>query len=64
MTQYQTVREAKKSTGLSEHYLRKLVRAGKAPGVYSGSRFLLNVPALLAQLDQQSRDRMERAVIR
>lgn len=51
-TIFQSIRQTQKTTGLSECYLRKLVRAGKAPGVYSGKKFLVNVPALLMQLEQ------------
>ena len=52
---FQSIRQTKKTTGLSEYYLRKLVKEGKAPGVYSGNKFLVNVPALLEQLVQQTK---------
>lgn len=53
-TMFQSIRETKRTTGLPECYLRKLVKEGKAPGVYSGKKFLVNVPALLAQLERGS----------
>lgn len=54
-TMFQSVRQTQRTTGLSEYYLRKLVKEGKAPGVYSGKKFLVNVPALLTLLAQSER---------
>ena len=39
---------------LPEHRLRILVAQGKCPGVYSGTRFLVNVNRLIELLDQES----------
>lgn len=44
---YHTIREAAKITGLSEYYIRQQVKAGVAPGVYSGNRFMVDVPSLV-----------------
>lgn len=52
-TRFQSIPETRRSTGLSEYYLRKLVKEGKVPGTYSGKKFLVNVPALLAQLERE-----------
>jgi len=53
-TRFQSIRETRRSTGIPECYLRKLVKEGKAPGFYSGKKFLVNVPALLAQLEREN----------
>ena len=51
ITPFQTIREAVRSTGLSERYMREMHRAGKLPHVMSGNRVLVNVPKLLEILD-------------
>lgn len=55
MKMFQSATETSKSTGVSQYYLRKLIKEGKAPGVYSGRKFLFNVPALLEQLERESK---------
>ena len=40
---------------VSEYFIRKLVKAGSCPGIYSGKRFLVNVDALFDMLDSASR---------
>ena len=35
--------------------IREMVKQGACPGIYSGTRFLVNVDALIEQLDAQSR---------
>ena len=49
-----TIRQAAKRGILSEHRLRALVAQGRCPGVYSGSRFLVNVEALIRMLEDAS----------
>lgn len=44
---YHSIRETAKLTGLSEYFLRQQQKAGAIPGVYSGRKFLVNVPSLL-----------------
>ena len=39
---------------LPEHRLRILVAQGKCPGVYSGTRFLVNTQLLEEQLNRES----------
>ena len=51
-TSFQTIREAVRSTGLSEYYLRKMYREGKLPHVMSGNRVLINVPMLIQKMNQ------------
>lgn len=56
MPEFCTVRAAiKRVPGLSEHYLRQLIKTGQCAGFYSGSRFYVNFPALLEQLDSAGR---------
>lgn len=47
---YHSIRETAKLTGLSEYYLRQRQKAGAVPGIYSGKKFLVNVPSLLESL--------------
>lgn len=47
---YRSIRETAKLTGLSEYYLRQQQKAGAVPGIYSGKKFLVNVPSLLESL--------------
>lgn len=50
-----TIRKTAKTGIASEYFLRLLVAQGKCPGIYSGNRFLVNVDALVEQLDAESR---------
>ena len=40
---------------ISETCLRNMVKDGRCPGVYSGRKFLVNVDALIEQIDRESR---------
>ena len=51
-TPFQTIREAVRTTGLSEKFLRKMHREGHLPHVKSGNRVLVNIPRLLELMDQ------------
>lgn len=51
---FQTINTAVKTTGLSENYLRMRVRNNDVPFIKSGNRVLLNVPALLKQLERET----------
>lgn len=57
-TTFQTIRQTRRSTGLPEGYLRTRVKLGEIPGVRVGAgpngKFLVNVPALLEQLERES----------
>lgn len=57
MPQFKTIRQTAALGFISEHYLRLLVAQEMCPGIYSGNRFLVNVDALLEQLDAESRQR-------
>ena len=49
---YQTIRQTVRSEGIPETALRRMVKAGKIPGFYSGTRFYVNVAKLREQLAQ------------
>lgn len=51
-----TVRQTAALGILSEYRLRCMIAEGTCPGVYSGNRFLVNVPMLIEQLDAMSRE--------
>lgn len=55
---YMSIRQAAQFTGLGESYLRKSVQNNSVPGFYiagTGSKFMINVPLLLAKLDEESK---------
>lgn len=45
-----TIRQAARDSGLPEHALRVLVKRGKIPGFYAGTRFMVNIESLREQL--------------
>ena len=51
---FQTIRQVAKLGILSEYNLRLRLAQGRLPGVYSGNRFMVNVPMLERQLDAES----------
>lgn len=52
---FQSIKQAVKITGCSEHFLREGVKSGNIPHLKNGTKYLINVPALLAQLDEISK---------
>lgn len=54
MTQFKTIRQTAAMGILPEHRIRILVAQGKCPGVYSGTRFLVNTRLLEEMLDRES----------
>jgi len=52
---FQKIKMASNSTGLSQFFLRQGVKDGTIPHIRCGKKILINVPALLEQMDQQSR---------
>ena len=48
---FQRIPMACQTTGLSQSYLRAGCKAGAIPHIMSGKTYLVNVPALLRQLD-------------
>lgn len=59
MKDFNTIRETAFITGLSEKYLRRLQREDKLPGVYSGTRFLVNYAALIKSLNPPEPEKVE-----
>lgn len=51
MIPFQKISEACKTTGLSQHFLRKGCRDGSIPCVRSGTTFYVNVPLLIEKLN-------------
>ena len=51
---FQTIRKTAKLGILSEYNLRLRLAQGKLPGVYSGNRFLVNIPMLIEKLNDES----------
>lgn len=50
---YQSIKDTVKVSGLSEFYLRKLLKNGKLPHIKSGNKVLINIPSLLNQLENE-----------
>ena len=55
MPEFKTIRQTAATGIASENFIRLLVAQGRCPGIYSGNRFLVNLPALAEQLDAESR---------
>ena len=53
---YMTIRDTSTATGLSQYLIRRLCKEGRCPHIRSGSTYMVNVPALLEMLDEQSRE--------
>lgn len=51
------IKEACAITGLSQYRLRIMCREGSIPVLRSGTVYLINLPALLRQLDAESEGR-------
>lgn len=54
---FMSIRETARYTGLSEYFLRDMQKSGCLPGVYTGRKYCVNVPALLAQIERKSNTR-------
>lgn len=51
---FQKIADACRSTGLSQHYLRKGCKDGSIPHIRSGTTYYINVPRLLRRLDAET----------
>lgn len=60
MPEFRTIRQTAATGILSEHRIRLMVAAGTCPGIKAGNRFLINVPALVEQLERMSRESKDR----
>lgn len=56
MRKFETIRKAAAlpEVPIGESCLRGMVKRGECPGIYSGTRFLVNVDALLDLLERKS----------
>ncbi|MEE1056780.1 MAG: excisionase family DNA-binding protein [Acutalibacteraceae bacterium] len=50
-----TVKEAVKSTGMSEHFIRENLKSGKIPHIMVGKKYLINLPLFNEWLMNESR---------
>lgn len=55
MPRFISIRQVAASGMVSENFLRRLVARGECPGIWNGTRFLVNLDALTEQLDTESR---------
>ena len=55
MLEVRTIRQTAATGLLPEYRLRLMVAEGICPGIKTGNRFLINVPALAEMLDAKSR---------
>ena len=54
---FKTIRQTAALGILPEHRLRIMYKENRLPGIYSGSRFLVNVSALIEQLNNDTAQR-------
>lgn len=52
-TPFMKIKEASRVTGLSQFMLRKMYKDGTCLHIKSGTVYLINIPALLRQLDAE-----------
>ena len=52
---YQGVRETANTTGFSQFFIRQGVKNGTIPHIRCGEKILINVPAFLQLMDEQSK---------
>ena len=53
---YMTIKDTSTAIGISQHLIRRLCKEGRCPHIRSGNKYMVNVPALLEKLDEQSRE--------
>lgn len=51
---FQSIKVTCEQTGLSEHFIRKRIAEGSCPCIRSGNKYLINVPAFLQLLNDES----------
>lgn len=54
MPEFKTIRQTAALGILPEHRLRLMQKQNRLPGIFSGNRFLVNVEALIEQLNEES----------
>ena len=58
-SRFLTIRQAAKEGPLSEYCLRLMLKRGELPGVYSGTRFLVNYALFLERLGAEAKGGVE-----
>ena len=53
---FMSLSDACKVTGMSVYFLRRSCKDGSCPHIKSGAKYMVNVPALLEKLDEESRE--------
>ena len=53
---YQGIAQASFVSGMSQYYIRQGILNGTIPHIRSGNKYLVNVPAFIEQLNQQSQN--------
>ena len=51
---FQTIREASKTTGISQYFIREGVKQGWVPHIMTGAKYLVNVEQFLEVLSKRS----------
>ena len=54
MIKWMSIKKTAKETGLSEYFLRQMLKDGSLPHVKSGVKVLVNVDRLMIQLDSEA----------
>lgn len=54
-TRFKSIRDASEETGLSQYYLRTGCRSGNVPHIKSGTKYYVDVTALVSKLSSQSK---------
>lgn len=52
---FMTIKETARTGIMSETHLRRLQKLGELPGIYAGSRFMVNVNLLVEYLNEVSK---------
>ncbi len=60
--EFLTIGATSKKYGFPEHMLRDMQKRNELPGWFSGTRYYINVPMLMEQLNAESRKHMSSAV--
>ena len=60
--QFQTISNAARTTGFSQHYIRCGCRDKTIPFIMSGSKYLVNVPLMLSLLNRESESNIRTGV--
>ena len=51
---FNTINETAKISGLSSKYLRRLLKESRLPGIYCGTRFMVNYPEFIKAVSADS----------